>query len=234
MKSNEFQKWFGDLKLRFPDSAAWIAKGDRSETEQLGILKQWADALADVDLADALEVNARIHRGQIMLDDNRPGFPAYERENIPGIVRRHATGLRMQRTIGSPRPETWRECVKCKPCGDSGFRPVWTNRAIAYMREHQNLDGFGPHRHVMARCNCERGFPRGKEPHEVKPGDNSRVESVPRFTEQGFCEVVAWDTRSDVALGHLSAWIAEYDQRRIESAYGGDFADWNQAAGRIQ
>lgn len=242
MKKQEFQRWLADFDLRFPDSAAWIAKGDRSDADQIALLEQWADALADVELSDALEVNARIQRGQIMLDDKgqRPGIPAYDRENVPAIIRRNSLNIRVQRMVASPaRAETWRDGVKCKDCSDSGFRPVWMNRAIAFYREHGNLDGFGANRHVVVRCQCERGFPRGLEPEEAKPSGQAKpetdrkVENVPRFSESSFCPVFGWDTKSREALANLAAWLEAYEQRRLESAYSGDFADYNRRAGHI-
>ena len=231
MKPTEFQQWFRDLNVRFPDTASWIAKNDRNDSEQIDILKQWSDALADVELTDALEVNARIHRGQIMLEDNRPGIPAYDRENVPAIVRRHALNLRVQRMIVPNRVETWRDGFKCVACQDSGFRPVWSNRAIAFMRDHGNLDGFGNLRHVLCRCNCDRGHPRGVEEKYAKQGQ--RIETVPQFHENSFCQVFSWDTRSEKALNGLAVWVAEYEQRRIETAYHGDFTEYNRAGGHI-
>lgn len=235
MKRNEFSQWWSDFKLRFSDTAQWVGR-DRDEDQQLELLRVWADVLSDVDLADAIEVNAQIQRGQILLGDDgklRIGFPAYDRENAPAIVRKHAMAMRSSRAFQGPaRTETWRDAVNCLSCGDSGFRPVWTNRAIAHMREHHDLTSYGGVRLVLARCDCERGYPRGPERGSGQPGDR-RVEIVPRFDDRGFCPVFDWDTKSPDALQRLTQWIADYQDRRLEKAYAGDFESFNRDGGHI-
>lgn len=82
MNTTEFETWWTEHKLCFPDTRNWV-RGLGAEDGQ-AMLKGWQRALSDVELVDALEVTNRIVSG-----DEEP-IKAYERELTASVVRRLA------------------------------------------------------------------------------------------------------------------------------------------------
>lgn len=99
MTQSEFNQWWQDLSVRFPSTAAWFAKllpidSTTSQPEhQRRLLRTWFDVLRDVPLADALDVNARMQRGDL----EAIGPFDSDKEKTPNAVRRHAKELAFQR-----------------------------------------------------------------------------------------------------------------------------------------
>jgi hypothetical protein len=89
MNQPEFNQWWSDFKLRFPDmSGPWFAE-NRTPEMQRQILGQWAEVLADVDLQEALAVSRGMQCGAL------EGFGGkWDRDRIPAMVRTHALAKR--------------------------------------------------------------------------------------------------------------------------------------------
>lgn len=96
MTKDEFNRWLQDYQVRFPDTANWISAQANSQ-DMLGV---WREALANVELGDALEVNRRLTRG----DDEH--WPAYEREETPAKIRKLSWDVARIRRQEEPNPET--------------------------------------------------------------------------------------------------------------------------------
>jgi len=103
MNKPEFNQWLHDYQVRFPDTATWISKQD-SRQEMLAI---WLDALAGVDLLDALEVNRQLTTGETERWKNSGGY--HEREETPAMIRKLAWAIRSRRV--EPPQEPQRESV---------------------------------------------------------------------------------------------------------------------------
>lgn len=99
MTQPEFNQWWQDHTTRFPSTAAWFARlqaVDSNVTQaehQRRVLRTWYDVLRDVPLADALDVNARMQRGEL---EAIGGFDS-EKEKTPNVVRRSARDLAFAR-----------------------------------------------------------------------------------------------------------------------------------------
>lgn len=87
MKQSEFNRWWADYSLRFPDTGEWMRKQPRA-ADLLGI---WQDALASTDLGDALEVNRLLTRGELERWKSSSGY--HEREETPAMIRKMAWEL---------------------------------------------------------------------------------------------------------------------------------------------
>ena len=96
MNKPEFNKWWLDYSTRFPDTGEWMNKQPAANE----VLTVWQEALINVELSDALEVNRRLTRG----DDEH--WPAYEREETPAKIRKLAWNLKQERRKFEPNPET--------------------------------------------------------------------------------------------------------------------------------
>lgn len=95
MTDDQFGEWLADHTRRFPGVRNWLGGLEAGGTH---IVDQWAEALADVDLRDAIEVNRRMGVGDLV------PVPAYEREAIGARVRAAAKQLAHRRRASSPPP----------------------------------------------------------------------------------------------------------------------------------
>lgn len=86
MNKSEFNHWWSDYSRRFPDTGRWMAELDGS------VLAYWQEALSRVELADCLEVSRRIMSGDL------EAIKAYDRENIPAIIRSHVANLKAEQS----------------------------------------------------------------------------------------------------------------------------------------
>lgn len=89
MIQQDFNQWWTDFKLRFPDlGGPWFAEG-RSESQQRLILGNFAEVLNDVTLSEALSINRAMQRGDL------EGFTGkWDRDDIARKVRTHAIAQR--------------------------------------------------------------------------------------------------------------------------------------------
>lgn len=87
MTPQEFREWTADLSKHFPSIAAWL--NDLGAQRKADLLSLWQRVLGDVALADALEVNWRMFRG----DDQPVGQYTHERERAASHVRSLARAL---------------------------------------------------------------------------------------------------------------------------------------------
>lgn len=95
MTDDQFGEWMTDHLRRFPGVKNWLAGLEGGGTH---IVDQWAEALSDVDLRDAVEVNRRMGIGDMV------PVPAYEREAIGARVRAASRQLAHRRRASSPPP----------------------------------------------------------------------------------------------------------------------------------
>lgn len=87
MDVKEFGRWWKDYATRFPATSRWI--NDLGENAQ-GLLRTWAETLADVPLRDAMAITR-----QMATDQLAPvGSFDSDRERTAVIVRRAAKALR--------------------------------------------------------------------------------------------------------------------------------------------
>lgn len=93
MNAQEFNQWWADFKLRFPDmGGAWFAEG-RTPDAQKQILETWLDVLSDVLLGEALTANKAIQLGDV------EGFTGkWDRDTIATRIRTHAIARRTPRS----------------------------------------------------------------------------------------------------------------------------------------
>jgi hypothetical protein len=93
MNAPEFNQWWIDAKLCFPSMAGWLSKTFADPKTQNDFLRKWAAVLADVTIADALEVNRLMQSGDL------PFVGEYDsdKERLPQHVRRHARRLAASR-----------------------------------------------------------------------------------------------------------------------------------------
>lgn len=99
MRRDEFNTWWADFKTRWPGRVLELRQDrlenrDRTEDEQRNMLRLWAEALDDVELSEALEINRRWFAGEL----ETPKW--FKLEETPAFVRQHALAMR-------PRPTTW-------------------------------------------------------------------------------------------------------------------------------
>lgn len=99
MTNTEFNQWWKDYALRFPDTKAWVDK----QPSAVELLVIWKEALSRVELADALEVNKQLTAGTLERWKSSGGY--HEREETPAMIRKMAFGLRQQRNESAERPE---------------------------------------------------------------------------------------------------------------------------------
>lgn len=90
MNATEFESWWSEHKLCFPDTRNWVRSLGAEDGQAM--LNGWRRAMSDVDLRDALEATNRIVNG-----DEDP-IKAYDREQTAAIVRRLARKVRDERS----------------------------------------------------------------------------------------------------------------------------------------
>ena len=124
MDAKEFGRWWKDYATRFPSTSRWV--NDLGENAQ-GLLRTWAETLADVPLRDAMAITR-----QMATDQLAPvGSFDSERERTAVIVRRAAKALRASEARAAPvaTPPLLRDKVAAIAVDEQG-RPV-TMREIS-------------------------------------------------------------------------------------------------------
>ena len=94
----EFDRWWADLTMRFPNVDSWLVRVAPDAIAQRTTLRTWHDVLADVQIADCLEINRQMQAG------DAPFVNDYHEQDIPSHVRRMARQLAFERR-DNPRPE---------------------------------------------------------------------------------------------------------------------------------
>lgn len=102
MNQQEFNQWWSDFKLRFPDMGnSWFAEGRTAEVQRQ-ILTQWSDVLSDVTLAEAAAVNRGMHNGDLASFTGK-----WDRDTVPATVRKHAMNSRVSNTWSGPNDDPY-------------------------------------------------------------------------------------------------------------------------------
>jgi len=112
MNGKEFDLWWTDFKIRFPDlGGPWFAEG-RSESQQRVALSNFAEVLADVSLSEAKSVNKAMQRGDLESFSGK-----WDRDDIAKRVRVHAIAQRPQATTwtGPDDPDPFPQPADTKP-----------------------------------------------------------------------------------------------------------------------
>ncbi len=101
MNSTEFNRWWTDAKTCWPSLGAWLVKHFDNEISEREFLRKWAGVLADVQLADAIEVNRLMQSGDLPFVGEYEG----DKERLPQHVRRLARKMSWERANdGNPEP----------------------------------------------------------------------------------------------------------------------------------
>lgn len=102
MNQPEFNQWWTDFKLRFPDMGGpWFAEGRTADTQKM-ILGTWANLMHDVTLAESLAVNRGMQSGDLESFGGK-----WDRDRIPAIVRNHASAQRPSSTWSGPNDDSF-------------------------------------------------------------------------------------------------------------------------------
>lgn len=111
MNQPEFNQWWSDFKLRFPDMGGpWFAEG-RAPEVQRHILATWASLLGDVTLAESLKVNRAMQAGDLESFGGK-----WDRDRLPAIVRTHAIAQRQPAaTWSGPKDDPFPQPRDTKP-----------------------------------------------------------------------------------------------------------------------
>jgi hypothetical protein len=149
MTSSEFSKWWADLTTRFPNMSAWLKRCFAGEQEQREFLRTWVSVMADVNLADALDVNRQMQAGDL------PFVGDFHEQDIPAHVRRLA-----RKAAWESRPRTNEQVEHGKP---SSFP---AGKILRRMAELARL-GFN---REDAMAQALKDFPIGKPAHEPRYG----------------------------------------------------------------
>jgi len=91
MIDKEFNQWWADVKIRFPDMVHWFATGKEID-EQRASFRTWLEILADVPLEDALAANRQLQADGLRLNIDQ----------LPALVRSRAGQRQAQREAPSP------------------------------------------------------------------------------------------------------------------------------------
>lgn len=105
MTGKEFDIWMADYCAAFPETQAWM----NNSPSVASTLKHWRNALAAVELVDALEVTQRLLRG-----DDEP-IKAFEREQTPAVIRRLANAQALRRNSPVKPSDELPEYIASKP-----------------------------------------------------------------------------------------------------------------------
>ena len=133
MTPREFDLWWADATTRWPSLQSWLTKCFPASPQQVAFLRTWREVLADVGLADCLDVNRQMQSGALERvgehDTDR------ERERLPQHVRRLAKQLARDRN-----PQRQGDLSPLGPIG-SGFpapkilRRMWELQERGMSRE---------------------------------------------------------------------------------------------------
>lgn len=148
MNRTEFNQWWSDFKARWPARVLDLKRDkltgqDRSDDEQKRCLRLWSEALDDVDLSEALEVNRRWFAGEL----ETPKW--FHLEDTPAFVRTAAIASR-------PRPVTWTG----PDDADADLRLLYDGKPGLLKRLVASLGEGLTHEEVAEKLNREMG-PKG-------------------------------------------------------------------------
>lgn len=148
MTRPEFNQWWGDFKLRWPQRVVELRKDkltgqDRNEDDQKRLLRLWSEALDDVELPEALEVNRRWFAGEL----ETPKW--FHLEDTPSFVRQAAIAAR-------PRPATWNG----PDDADQDFRDLYAGKPGLLRRIVSSLEEGASVEEAAQRLTAEMG-PKG-------------------------------------------------------------------------
>lgn len=180
MKNDEFKRWFAHHVARFPGVSTWLRKfpqvGTDEEVTQKSIMAAWRDALAPVELGDAVDASDMLFDGR----ESRP--PAYEAH--PSTVRSLAFKLKDARTKKTSRPVPVNGDPRepaCKTCLDAGLISCWHPTTVAAFAA-----GERPPKYTCAkRCDC--------------PAADRMCRDIPPFDPQHDISVIQCPTGDDLA-----------------------------------
>lgn len=210
MNQAEFKSWWMDFGSKFPSIRDWV---DGNGGAQL--LSQWRDALGIVEHRDAMEVSARMVRGE----ENAPR--AFERDLTVAHVRTIALRLKAQRMEANHNQKLTTmhgtETVACLQCRDTGRVEVWSPKA---MKQAAAGDDPPQWRTCQAACgecskgefwNTERAYLNGK-----------RIPPLPLYDQT---RMVYFDELLPFAanVASLKEWLADPPKAYPE------FDSWNKS-----
>jgi hypothetical protein len=216
MNAPEFEKWFRDFSAKFPDAASWILKLTEAGGDPKRTKDSWAEALADVDLRDALEANRRLLAG----DYEKP-----YREDFPPKVREIALSIKASKATRRADSE-WRErrysCAECLDTGRVEVVHYELIKAVAAVLRGGDPQLFWKcnYRVATARCgNCDLGKPRGILISEAKPGDKGPFERTARFSAERHSRVYFGDTEKQETAERIFADVQKLMDRHSQQKH---------------
>lgn len=248
MNQSEFAVWWSDFHLRFATTAGWIRADNQPDKPQVldMLLDTWAETLADVALADCLEVNRQMQSGDLDTWGKNSDM-------IPQTVRRHARAIAWAKIDSDVDAD-----LPLPPRGSNGLRFGEMQRYVSYAIEHKLPDQIWKPE-ALKRLG---DVPKDREPRH----------KCPTCRDTGFVQVFTKAAISAFKAGSLAAlkqprvcvtgcvcrqvrkWMRTFDDREFcrvldngksdrdlaalhtfinEGPLQGDFADFNRAAGHI-
>jgi hypothetical protein len=91
MTPNEFNRWWADLTVRFPNVESWLLRVAPDAIAQRTVLRTWHDVLRDVAVEPALDVNRNMQAGDAEF------VADFHEQDIPSHVRRLTRQLTYER-----------------------------------------------------------------------------------------------------------------------------------------
>lgn len=257
MTQNEFREWWDDFVGRWPDMGEWFAES-RTEATQLAILSNWANALEDVTLAEALAVNRSMYKGDLACFTGK-----WDRDKIPAIVRGHVVAQRPPATTwtgpeddATPRwrrpemKEAMEHLLAMKKAGatheecETFMRKIFPPEPIdrqprfkcVVCADKGRLEIWHPERVFIAdRDGVEAALKFHYQTSSVactcKEGDTFAMRSIPllRFNRMKHCPAYNGDVSSPDAVADFEAW-RKHDRANVRNRENFEpaFASYNQ------
>lgn len=144
MNRTEFNQWWADYSRRFPDTGRWVADLEGS------VLVDWLDALSDIEVDDAMDVNRKLMAGDLV------PIQAYQREQTPAIIRRHTLDAKREALAARNALSENSAATRDRERFAAGPRESPTGSARGFMEQISKLIASG----MTARLAGERVFPR--------------------------------------------------------------------------
>ena len=255
MNQQEFNQWWTDFKIRFPDlGGLWFAEG-RSESHQRVVLSGFAEVLGDVQLAEALAANRGLQRGDI-----QPGFTGkWDRDEIARKVRVAALNARAPNTWTGPNDDPFpqpkredsqiggalHELIEMQEKGAS------RDECDAFLRKRFPARPDRERRYTCIECldggrvdvwHWERVYIAKRDGIEAalksqytvasvacscRLGDAFVQRKIPlvRFDERKHCQAPGGDVSSAKAVAAFQEWLATCDDVSKRANYEPAFAD---------
>lgn len=214
MSENDFDAWVRDMGIRFPPIGAWL----RNLGPDAGhLMLAWSEALEDVDLADALEVNRRMLCG----DDPGPGEFATNWQGLPAHVRLLAKAARLRSYVegeGRSEPNLNEPRYKCGQCQDRAVVFVATRAAQKEVLTTGSLVNCR-HRVAVVICNkCDKG--RMRQQAETDQANSSRRREKTAVMSEWFYIVGHDGLYSPEQIEAFAEWCQErkaawFDRNRV-------------------